>query len=139
MRAIFITNLLKTSAIALSSDHLYHLLTLLRDNPLLDQCYFRFDLYFICKKKFHCFPKAFIVILLSFLFKFLKKDFFSCLIKLTQIFRCLLYTLQSESLFEFKNLFLSRLLFIISLFLFMKGACLAPIYHFFKGACVSRK
>ena len=55
----------------------------------------------------------------------LKKFSFSLLIKLTQRLRCLLYAFLSVSLFVFKNLFLGRNVFMISLFifLFIKGSC----------------
>ena len=60
----------------------------------------------------------------------------SRLIKLTQRLHCLLYAFLSISLFVFKNLFLSRDLFMISLFivLFMKGAWFARTYCCFIGA-----
>ena len=51
--------------------------------------------------------------------------------------RCLLHAFLSMSLFVLKNLFLSRDLFMISLFivLFMKGAWFARTYYCFNGAC----
>ena len=93
----------------------------------------------LVKRGFTVLQKVFMS-LTSFVFKLLKTDFFSCLIKLKQMLCCLVYALQSKPLFVFKNLFLSQLLFIICLliFLFMKGAWLVLTYHFFKGACVSR-
>ena len=74
---------------------------------------------------------------MSLLLILLKKFFFLLLITISQRLCCLLYSFLSMSLFVFKNLFLRRDLFMISLFifLFMKGAWLAWTYRFFMKAC----
>ena len=84
---------------------------------------------------FYCFPKCFVICDITYI-NIIKKVFFSCLIKLTQRLRCLLYAFLSMSLFEFKNLFLSSDLYLyLFIVLFMKGAWFARTYRCFIGAC----
>ena len=88
-----------------------------------DERYFRFCLYFVSKKWLYLFIKVLLSVM-SLVLILLTKFFFSLLIKLAQRLHCVLYAFLSMSLFVFKNLFLRRDLFMISLFifLFMKGA-----------------
>ena len=80
---------------------------------------------------FHCFPKLFIMVTGALIL--LNIFFFSRLIKYTQRLRCFL----SMSIFVFKNVFLSRDLFMISLFIvfFMKWVWFLRKYRYFIGAC----
>ena len=80
---------------------------------------------------FYCFPKLFIVVTGALIL--LNIFFFSRLIKYTQRLRCFL----SMSIFVFKNVFLSRDLFMISLFIvfFLKWVWFLRKYRYFIGAC----
>ena len=83
-----------------------------------DERYFRFCLYFISKKWLYLFIKVLLSVM-SLALILLAKFFFSLLIKLAQRLHCLLYAFLSMSLFVFKNLFLRRDLFMISLFVYL--------------------
>ena len=97
------------------------------------------DSVFILSVK-NCFTvfQRVLLFVMSLVLILLKKFFFSLLIKLTQRLRYLLYAFLSMSLFVFRNFFLIRDLFMVSLFvlLFMKGAWFARTYRFFMGTCL---
>ena len=92
----------------------YFLLTILWDNCFLDR---RLDFVFILSVKngFTVSQKVLLSVM-SLVLIFLKKFFFSLLIKLTEILRCLLYAFLSMLLFVFKNLFLHD--FFVYLFIY---------------------
>ena len=110
-------NLLKTFATAWSSW----------ETIFFDKRYFTFILS--VKKGFNVFQKVLLSVMSLVLVISLKKFCFSLLIKLTQKLRCLLYAFLSMSLFVFKNLFLTRDLFMISLFIFLLWKALHLLEH----------
>ena len=125
-------NLVKSYATAWSSDIIffwnYFLVTFLGEIFFFfDKRYFRFCYYFISKmtlpsSKTFRYHISLVLILLN-------KFFFSLLIKLTERLRCLLYAFLSMSLFVFKNLFLSRDFFMISLLSFCLWKALGLLKH----------
>ena len=123
-------NLLKTSATAWSSKIIFS--ETISSWPswetiFFDERYFTFILS--VKKGFNVFQKILFSVLSLVLITLLTKFCFSLLIKFIQKLRCLLYAFLSMSLFVFKNLFLTRDLFMISLFIFLLWKALHLLKH----------
>ena len=88
-------------------------------------------------KSLTVFQKVFLS-MMSFMLILLKRFFFLRLIELMQKLHCLLRVFLSISHFMFKNVFLERDLFMISLFiiLFMKDVWFSRTCCYFMGACL---
>ena len=112
--------------------------------PFSGNNFFSISVYlgFVCtlsvRKGFTVFQNVLLSVMPRVILILLKKFFFSHLIKLTQRLRCLLYAFLSISLFVFKKLFLSHVLFMISwfIFLFVNGAWFLGTHLCFIGACL---